>query len=154
MEKDLQSIKIPFVERTFNIIKGNAPLPPGILIDLQGNGKSKDEMEAILHSLDVFNDDDEFKYFVVIDTHHVSPYRKEENTSPILSKSQEGKLIKKDIIKLSPFIRGLQEDERYNEYKVRIWLMDEDERKKSELMEAINTMLNEKGIIYEVRTCL
>ena len=154
INRDIPEAEKHFFERTLDIIRGTAPLPPGILIDLQGNGKSKDEMEAILHSLDVFNDDDEFKYFIVIDTHHVSPYRKEENTSPILSKSQEGKHIKKDIIKLSPFIRGFQEDERYNEYKVRIWFMDEDESKKSELMEEINTTLKEKNISYEVRTCL
>lgn len=154
INKDIPEAEKHFFERILDIIRGTAPLPPGILIDLQGNGKSKDEMEAILHSLEVFNDDDEFKYFVVIDTHHVSPYRKEENTSPILSKNQEGKLIKKDLIKLSPFIRGFQEDERYNEYKVRIWFMDKDECKKSEVMEEIETTLKEKNICYEVIRCL
>ena len=154
INRDIPEAEKHFFERTLDIIRGTAPLPPGILIDLQGNGKSKEEMGAILHSLDVFNDDDEFKYFIVIDTYNASHYRKEEDTSPILSKNQEGKLIKKNLIKLSPFIRGFQEDERYNEYKVRIWFMDKDESKKSELMEGINTTLKEKNISYEVRSCL
>jgi hypothetical protein len=161
MKKDLQSIKINrdisrqwklSFEKTLNIIKGTDLLPPGKLINLQSNGESEDKMEEILRSLGAFNDDNEFENFVVIDTYHFSPYRKKENTSPILAKNHEGKIIKKELLELSPFIRGFQEDERYDEYKVRIWFMSEDERKKSKLMEEIKRVLKENDINYEEKT--
>lgn len=150
IKKDIntQDSRIRFLDKVLRIIQGLDPIPSGILYNLYSSSSKEGEFKNIFKEINEFNKDYSFEDFVVIDTQNYIPYRKEEDSCPILSRDKDGKLKKRHLTRLSPFIRGFQ-DEKYKEYLIRIWFIDES--KKSDLLKEINTKLEVYNIEYEIR---
>jgi len=136
-----------FLERVIKIIRGTEFLPQRVLITLEKGDKRDKEMKKILEEIGKCNTSTDFHCRGVVDTHHFSPYNKEEEAQ-ILVKTENEYYIK-SLSDCSPFIKGFQSDEGYNEYNVRICFLDI--TMSDMVMENIKSLLDGASIVYEVK---
>lgn len=136
-----------FLERVIKIIRGTEFLPQRVLITLKKGNKGDKEMKNILEEIGKRNASTDFHCRGVVDTHHFSPYKKEEEAQ-ILVQTENGYHIK-SLSDCSPFIKGFQSDEGYHEYNVRICFLDI--TMKDMVMENIKSLLDGASIEYEVK---
>ena len=118
-----------------------------VKIVLEGTNISFSRVKKILEEIGKCNTSTDFHCRGVVDTHHFSPYNKEEEAQ-ILVKTENEYYIK-SLSDCSPFIKGFQSDEGYNEYNVRICFLDI--TMSDMVMENIKSLLDGASIVYEVK---
>jgi HD superfamily phosphohydrolase len=148
-----------------NIIKGEAPLPKRILVELEfdnyeksnsDNRKSEsisgEEIIEILKNIkrDLECTGDLFD-LVLCDTYDFDPYKKEEEPGILIKQydiyNRTVSFQEEKLSECSKFIGLLSSISRNLEYKIRIYILeDKDDSVKNRIVDLIKSMFNTKGI--------
>lgn len=114
--------KLKFVKKVLDIVGGAEELPKPLLINIKAkNGSEPQYIKKVLQSLSSI--EDEFRYDVIIDTYFFDPLGGYKNEPFIIR--EDNKLYK--LSDLSPLVNAIK---NAYDYKIRVYLIDEDKRER------------------------